>query len=272
MDDPTKIDTTSRREFVEYYAKQSLTKATADRFAGIRARVLSLVPAKSSNCASLRMLDIGCGPGMQSVMWAQEGHEVYGLDINEPLIEVARQRAREAGVTIEFRVGSAAALPYETGSMDVCLMPELLEHVPDWQACVNEAVRILRPGGVLFLSTTNVLCPVQNEFELPLYSWYPGFLKRRYEKLAITSRPALANFARYPAVHWFNYYQLRRHFHRFGMLCFDRFEMIDGNAGSMLRRSIIALLHRSAFLRFVGQLCSTGTVVFAAKPQSETKQ
>jgi 2-polyprenyl-3-methyl-5-hydroxy-6-metoxy-1,4-benzoquinol methylase len=55
--------------------------------------------------------------------------------------------------------------------MDVCLLPELLEHVADWQSCLNEAARVLRPGGLLYLSTTNVLCPRQQEFNLPLYSF-----------------------------------------------------------------------------------------------------
>ncbi len=62
----------------------------------------------------------------------------------------------------------------------------------------------MRPGGVLYLTTTSCLCPSQMEFRLPLYSWYPGFLKRRYERLAKTTRPELANFAIYPAVHWFS--------------------------------------------------------------------
>ena len=76
--------------------------------------------------------------------------------------------------------------------MDVCLLPELLEHVADWQSCLKEAPRVLRSGGLLYLSTTNVLRPRQEEFNLPLYSWYPGPLKRYCERLAMTTRPALA--------------------------------------------------------------------------------
>ncbi len=89
------------------------------------------------------------------------------------------------------------------------MLPELLEHVEDWQTCLNEAVRALRPGGALYLSTTNALNPVQDEFELPFYSWYPGFLKRHYERLAVTTRPELVNHAKYPAVHWFTFFGLK---------------------------------------------------------------
>jgi hypothetical protein len=42
----------------------------------------------------------------------------------------------------------------------------------------------------------------QEEFNLPLYSWYPWRLKRHFEAVAVTTRPALANFARYSAVNF----------------------------------------------------------------------
>jgi 2-polyprenyl-3-methyl-5-hydroxy-6-metoxy-1,4-benzoquinol methylase len=103
--------------------------------------------------------------------------------------------------------------------MHVCLLPELLEHVVEWMACLKETARILRPGGVLFLSTTNKLCPSQQEFSLPLYSWYPRPLKRHFEKLAVTKRPELENFARYPAVNWFSFYSLRSELSRLGFDC-----------------------------------------------------
>ena len=156
-----------------------------------------------------KVLDVGCGAGALSLLWADAGHRVHGLDVNEPLLSLARERAEREGKSIEFKLGSATQLPWSDRSMDVCMVPELLEHVAEWQTCLREFVRILRPGGVLLLTTSNKLCPVQQEFNLPLYSWYPGPIKRYFERLAVTSRPDLANFAKYPAVHWFSYYGLR---------------------------------------------------------------
>jgi 2-polyprenyl-6-hydroxyphenyl methylase/3-demethylubiquinone-9 3-methyltransferase len=116
----------------------------------------------------LNIADIGCGAGTQARLWAQGGHRVFGLDVNEPLIRLARQRTEEAGLVIRFEVGTATALPWADRTMDVRLLPELLEHVADCQACLNEAARVLRPGGLLYLSTTNVLCPRQDEFNAPV--------------------------------------------------------------------------------------------------------
>jgi len=103
---------------------------------------------------------------------------------------------------------------------------------------------------------------------LPLYSWYPGFAKRFFEKRAVTTWPAIANYARYPAVHWFSYYCLARFLAGLGMRCYDRFDLIDAHGGSRLRRMAVELLRRSFLLRWVGQICSTGSVVFAVKVAS----
>ena len=150
--------------------------------------------------------------------------------------------------------------------MDVCLLPELLEHVDDWESCLREAARVLKRGGVLYLSTTNVLCPVQEEFELPLYSWYPPPLKRRYERLAVTTRPELVNHARYPAVHWFSYYGLRDHLAGLGFDCLRSIRH-DRRARDAVCSpgSSLSAVKRVDVLRWVGHVLTPYTVVFAVK-------
>ena len=259
------FDTSSHSEFVEYYEKESLNEATRARFAAVRSRVIRLARRDDRKTDPLQALDIGCGAGTQCVMWASEGDRVYGIDINAPLIEIGRKRAEAAKLPIRFDVGSATSLPYADASMDVCLMPELLEHVPDWESCLNEAIRVLRRGGVLYTSTTNFLCPIQQEFNLPLYSWYPGPAKRYFEKLAITTRPEIANYARYPAVNWFSYYGLARYLQQRGMRCFDRFDMIDMESLNPWKRIIVSSVRHLPPLRLLGQVATSGSIVFAVK-------
>lgn len=251
--------------FVGYYERESTNDNTIARARAVKLRVERLLKLYDGLKPRLSVADIGCGAGTQCKVWAQEGHDVVGLDISVPLIEIARKRARAEGLEVRFDVGSATALPYADESIDVCLLPELLEHVSDWAACLDEAVRVLGRGGVLYVSTTNVLCPIQEEYDLPLYSWYPGFLKRRYERLAVTSRPELVQYSSYPAVHWFSYARLRAYLEARGMTCHDRFELFEPDAERGVRTMLAEAIARSPALRAIAQFGVASTKVFAVK-------
>lgn len=261
------MDTGSHPAFFDYYAQQSETAATRNRFLGIRDAALRVLAGRdaAAHPAPWDVADIGCGAGTQSIMWAEMGHRVHGLDINQPLLDLARQRAKQCGRDIEFRVGSAASLPWPDRSMDVCLVPELLEHVREWRECLAEFARVLRPGGVLVLTTNNKLCPVQQEFNLPLYSWYPAALKHRYERLAVTTRPAIANYATYPAVNWFTPYSLAADLRRLGLRAQDRFDLLALRPMSAAKRAAISLLRALPPLRFIGHVLTPYTFVVAVR-------
>lgn len=259
---PTAAADQDAAEFVRYYAQQSLTPQARERSQRIFT-IVNRVLARPGE--ALNVADIGCGPGAQSMVWALAGHRVSGLDVNEGLLELARERAAEAGLDIEFQLGTAEALPYADASMDVCLAPELLEHVPDWEVCLREFTRILKPGGVLYLSTTNRLCPVQMEFELPLYSWYPAPLKRRYERLAVTTRRELVNHATYPAVHWFTFYQLRDFLEQQGLDSLDRFDMIAAEQLGTFPRVAVRAVRAVPPLRWLGHVMTPYTNMLGIK-------
>lgn len=260
--DETDWNTGGHTDFYTYYEKQSSSEAARQRFGLIHA---TLLRALGQPPGALRVGDIGCGAGTQCQLWARMGHKVSGVDINEALITLARERAQRAGLSIRFAVASATALPWDDHSLDLCIAPELLEHVADWATCLSEMVRVLRPGGALFVSTSNLLCPIQEEFDLPLYSWYPPFLKHRFEHLARTTRPDLAGYATYPAVNWFTYYGLRRHLARQGVRCMDRFDMMDLRQHGRLAAAGVRALRRLAPLRFLGHVCTPYTVVLGVK-------
>ncbi len=257
-------DHSTHRNFYDYYADASASEATRQRFRRVKDAVLRLA-APASIRGPLAVADIGCGAGTQAALWAADGHDVHGLDVNEPLIRLAVERAGAAGLAIRFEVGSATDLPWGDASMDVCLLPELLEHVADWQSCLREAARVLRRRGILYVSTSNVLCPKQEEFNLPLYSWYPAPVKRRCERLATTSRPSIANYATYPAVNWFSFYGLREFLRPLGFRCLDRFDVVDSSAKSRAQRLVLTAIRKSSVLRFLGHVATPGTMLLAVR-------
>jgi ubiquinone/menaquinone biosynthesis C-methylase UbiE len=258
-------DRNSDPAFVAYYEKRSVSEGVEDRFRAVRDKMLRLRTRLGGKEGVLNVLNVGCGAGTECQIWAELGHHATGIDISQPLVELARKRASAKGLDIRFNVGSALALPYPSNSFDVCLVPQLLEHVPDWQKCLDEAARVLRPGGVLYLTTTNALCPVQNEFTLPLYSWYPGFVKRRCERLAVTTHREWVSHTAYPAVHWFTFWRLRDFLAKKGLTCFDRFDLAETDATSTFRRVAFVLIRRFSLLRAAAYLLVSGTIVAGAK-------
>lgn len=258
------METTENR-FVQYYEKQSLNEATLIRSRSIMSKIVALRQKLGLSDENLDVTDIGCNAGTQSMVWAEAGHKVSGIDIIEELIDLAKKRASEHSLPIRFEVGSATSIPLQDESSDVCIMPELLEHVPEWELCLEEATRILRPNGILYLSTSNVLCPKQEEFDLPLYSWYPSLIKRRLEKLSVTSKRHWVSYTEYPAVNWFSYYQLSKYLKNNGFTCRGRFEMIIESSDGGTKVNFAKLINSNFLFRFVGHVLTPYTVVFAVK-------
>lgn len=252
-------------EFLDYYAQKSLSETSLQRMRGIIRCVLRKAAEIHGPDKILDVADVGCGAGTLSLLWAGEGHRAHGLDVNEALIEVAQKRAADAGFAVDFRLGSATRLPWPDRSMDVCIAPELLEHVADWQSCLNEFCRILKPKGILYITTSNCLCPKQEEFNLPLYSWYPGFLKRYFEKAAVTTHPEYANYATYPAVNWFSFYQLKKELAKRGLTAFDRFDIMDTSTKSPLQKRLLKLIRATPLTRFLGHVASQDLTVLGVR-------
>ncbi|MEO8443490.1 MAG: methyltransferase domain-containing protein [Gammaproteobacteria bacterium] len=258
-------DSGADERFVAYYAEESLSAKTLARFTGIMRNVLRARSLGGLPTEGLAVADIACNTGSQSFLWAAAGHRVSGLDISADLIDIGCKRAGERGLAVEFLQGDATSLPWASGSMDVCLLAELLEHVPAWEAVLSEACRVLRPGGALYVSTTNWLCPRQSEFDLPFYSWYPAPLKRRFEYLAVTTRPELVNFAKFPAVNWFSPYSLSRALRRQGFSSLDRFDLVEPGRHPPLMRVILALVRTVPGARFAGYMATPSTSLVAIR-------
>ena len=259
---PSSFDHSTRAEFVRYYADKSQQPETLASLVAARDLVLRFAPGRAH---PLDVADIGCGAGAHSLLWAQLGHRVHGVDVSADLVELARRRAVEAGYAMNCSVGSATQLPWNAGSMDVCLLLELLEHVADWERCLDECARVLRPQGVLLISTTNALCPVQQEFSLPLYSWYPARLKRHYATLAATTRPEIAGYATYPAVNWFTFYSLRAALASRGLTSLDRFDVMDEHSKGPAAAAVVRALRRVPVLRWLGHVATPYTLALAVK-------
>ena len=95
------------------------------------------------------LLDLGCGTGSLSLLAAERGYRVTGVDLSPPMIELARAKVTGHGAV--FHVGDAAAPPVGEQLFDVVLVRHVLWTLPDPGRVLRHWQGLLRPGGRLVL-------------------------------------------------------------------------------------------------------------------------
>jgi SAM-dependent methyltransferase len=125
-----------------------------DRFFGpITGRVIDpLLDAAAVGHGAARVLDLATGPGYVAARAASRGAAIVGIDVAEPMLELARRRLPGA----EFRHADAQALPFADSSFDAVVGNFLILHVGAPERVAAEAHRVLAPGGRLALTTWDV--------------------------------------------------------------------------------------------------------------------
>lgn len=106
------------------------------------------------------VLDVGCGTGIVARRAASQVRDdgvVVGLDLNEGMLDVARETSSEIHPAIEWRLGDATDLPFDDESFDAVFCQQALQFVPDPEAALREMRRALSPGGRLVMGVLRSL-------------------------------------------------------------------------------------------------------------------
>ena len=96
-----------------------------------------------------RVIDVGTGTGRAAIALARLGAQVMGVDASAHMLDVARKRATQAGVSIAFERDDAHALPFAAGTFDHAVSLRVLMHTPDWRRCLGELCRVARHSVVI---------------------------------------------------------------------------------------------------------------------------
>jgi len=114
-----------------------------DAWAGLLLPMLPPVPA--------RVADLGCGTGTLTLLMAQAGHLVSGLDLAPCMVALAREKIAAGGVVADVVVGDASSPPWQPGTFDAVLTRHVLWAMPDPEAALATWIDLLAPGGRLIL-------------------------------------------------------------------------------------------------------------------------
>ena len=131
------------RDYYEVQNKEGAYTAYYERPATI-----SLV----GDVAGLRVLEVGCGPGVLTSWLADHGAAVTAIDISEQMIRLARRRVGDRARILEADLAEPLSFAADA-SMDLIVASLVLHYVADWTAVFGEFHRILATGGVVVFST-----------------------------------------------------------------------------------------------------------------------
>lgn len=106
--------------------------------------------------SGLNVLDVGCGGGLLDEPLTRLGADVTGIDASDRNIKVASLHAEKSGLKIDYRCTTPEELCKQSDkAYDVVLALEIIEHVADVTEFLNACTKLLKPGGILFMSTLN---------------------------------------------------------------------------------------------------------------------
>lgn len=236
-------------------------------------RVLSALDRLVDLSAARRVAVVGCGPRPETMsLLAERGFEVIGIEPVESLAARARTYLGEKAAVV---AGSAESMPLHDESRDVVFLESVLEHVESPVKSLEETFRILAPGGVAVVITTNRLrlstFRERSEFNVPFYNWIPRLVKESYVHCHLHFDPKLANFTTRPAVHWFTFSSLCALGRDAGFAHFyshvDLMRAHDPSIrSSRVRRAIIDLVRFRPWFRALALTQVGGLVIMRKRP------
>ncbi len=112
-------------------------------------------PVTVNPLEGLNIIDIGCGGGLLAEPMVRLGGTVTGIDAGAENIDIARHHAEGAGLEIDYRHQLPEDVGTQKGRFDVVLNMEVVEHVANLDVFLEAAAGLVKPGGVMVLSTLN---------------------------------------------------------------------------------------------------------------------
>jgi len=138
-----------RRYFDELAGKFGRQYVPGRSWKGIAEALLKLMPP-------MVIADLGAGEGTISQLMAQRAKRVIAIDNSEKMVEFGAELARKHGIgNLEYRLGDLEDVPIRSGTVDLAFLSQALHHARHPERALQEAWRILKPGGKIAVLDLN---------------------------------------------------------------------------------------------------------------------
>ena len=105
--------------------------------------------------AGQKVLEVGCGSGIDSMEFARNGAIVTATDITDNAVGLTKSLAKELGLSVKVVQASADKLPFKDDTFDLLYSYGTLHHIPDVDKAMSEIHRVLKPGGTVMAMVYN---------------------------------------------------------------------------------------------------------------------
>jgi ubiquinone/menaquinone biosynthesis C-methylase UbiE len=178
-------------DYDQLVAHGRLTRTEADAWKAVLGRTLPPPPA--------RILEVGAGTGVMSLLMAELGYELIATDLSRAMLQEARRKASQRALSITFEIADAEVLPFRDGDFDAVFGRHILWTLPYPDRALREWHRVLRSGGRLVLVDS---LAIKGSIGAGLKRWVSGVLLslrprrrggHRYQAGTIAALPLLGN-------------------------------------------------------------------------------
>lgn len=131
-----------------------------------------------------RLLDCGCGIGLSLYYLSQYFKNSIGVETDRESFETAKKQFEKLKCKTKIKLYDGEKLPFPDNHFDIVTSMEVWEHAQNPQLMLREIRRVLKPDGILHITTANKLWPIEPHYKLPFLSYLPYFLADPYVKLS----------------------------------------------------------------------------------------
>jgi ubiquinone/menaquinone biosynthesis C-methylase UbiE len=163
--------------------------------------------------AGAKVLEVAPGPGYLAIEMARLGFHVSAVDISRTFVQIGNENAREAGVSIDFRQGDAAVMPFEAESFDLIVCQAAFKNFVHPASALDEMHRVLRSGGTAVIqdmSSDASHADIEEEVRRMQLGWWSSFTTKATLEMLRRRAYSPAHFERLVAASPFRTCEVKR--------------------------------------------------------------